>query len=169
MRTSPGGIAGRPVRPASEEMTRRLSPKRATEAAASWAASAVPPRMSRQLTRMTDERTGAVEDGDVDGNAAGKRRQRHLAGAPRHQRGQLQAGLAGELEHGAGRWLGARARYETGLGAKAGEGLGERLDVDAARPGMEIEMARSELGELAEAAGDGEAFEDRKSTRLNSS
>ena len=62
--------------------------------------------------------------------------------------------LAGQRQHLAGSGRGARRGDDLGAGADLLQQLRQRRRIDAALPGMEIEMPRGELRQLGEAAGE---------------
>jgi len=75
----------------------------------------------------------------------------------RHGVGERQAGLARQLEHLVGGVGAARLLLQRSAGAQLAEQAGQPVEIDLAAPRMQVQVSHGQLGDLGEAAAEGEA------------
>ena len=99
----------------------------------------------------------AVDDRDLDGGLAAQCRQRHLARARRDGAGQRLPLSPAMARISAAPLAAARGLPDLAASAPSSASIAASAgDIDPASRRMQIEMAGGELGELGEAAGDGQ-------------
>src|SRR5688572_19662495 len=129
---------------------------------ASWKASCVPPRINTRMSveaRAGDHLAVAVVDQHFDRDLAVHFLERDLLRLVRHQLAERNALLLRDGQRFAG---GVRLFDQPSsqvIGALFAGPARERLQIDLAAPGMEIEGSLCQLAELAEAAGEGQALD----------